>query len=201
MPEPNADLMAFVEALISKPKGSKRKPFINRESLDKKAHAKAIAEAARKARPLDSPRWKDEAIVLLRRHTTCTCGASFVAPSDNVFMRRFHPTYGVHFQAIPFHDWTPLHLFLPHHIETHEVRVAVCCECFPQRITSVLNQLPLFKDPECQTTSTQSDALSPSSSSVESSPSSTIVIESRTGSPITLHSDDFVASSNVSASA
>lgn len=160
-PQPPDDLLAFVNALIGsgkKPAASKRKPFINRERIDAKAHRKAIDDASVKARPIDSSRWTDEAIVLLRRHTTCACGSEFIAPSDNVFIRRFHPTYGLHFTPIPLRSWSAQWLLLPRHIETHEVSVAVCCNCFERHIPAVISQQQLIFDQE------NTECLSPSTS-------------------------------------
>jgi hypothetical protein len=95
-----------------------------------KAKAKAVPPAKverdiRFAR-LSSSRWKDEAIVLLVTESRCACGANFEHPHPNLFVRRFHPVWGVHFEALGI---KPIATTMPYKVERHISRIPHCHRC------------------------------------------------------------------------
>lgn len=150
------DLMDFVNSLL----GPQAKPRAKRVSNGtaasmQRARAKNAAAYAAELHkltlphPLVSTRWHDESITLTIRELRCSCGAVHVSPCENVFIRRYHPQFGIHEVPIPLREWSPLWLLLPRRIERHEVPIAVCHLCFePKRLTELLSQPQLFSSPE-----------------------------------------------------
>ena len=131
------DLGAFIASAIKKqPKGKGAKA----------PRPKASEREIRLKRTYDS-RWADEALVLIVNRVLClSCGEQHTAPVPRLFLRRYHPKWGIHEMALEVAPQAPM-LSSPPRVEYHDDTCPVCHLCLTPEINGRSKQLPFdFKD-------------------------------------------------------
>ena len=148
----------FISSIISSSPSGKSNRQRRKEKKRRQAEGALKEEQANAKRPSDreirlarlsSPRWQDEAIVLLVTKSHCLhCGGEYSSPHAFPFIRRFHPIYRIHEQALGLRPSEELLRNLPQRIETREIEVPCCHLCFGLGGELPLNQLslPLFEE-------------------------------------------------------
>ncbi len=123
------DLGAFIaSALKTKGKGAK-------------APGPKASDRERRLRRVYDSRWADEALVLIISRITCLgCGTVHTAPVPRLFLRRYHPKYGIHEMALEVAPKTPM-LSTPPRVEYHDDDCPVCHLCISPAINGRSRQI------------------------------------------------------------
>lgn len=124
------DLKALVDKLAAEGAKVKSQP-----------KAKPQPKPRTEVKPINSSKWQMTAIVLEVYQITCRCGHQSQAPAEHPFLRRTHPIYGTHDQAL-MHSWHPnYYIGLPRITAVVPRQVSTCHECFsPQTYAPELAQ-------------------------------------------------------------
>ena len=125
--------------------------FINQAVLasrERKTKPKQPQEAAAPLPKLMSSRWIDERVVYLVTTTHCACGAVHSQTNPHPMLRRFHPLWGIHEEAISLAPGIASRSILPISLEQRNISIRNCHECLGPADINPYTQLDLFHQPE-----------------------------------------------------
>lgn len=122
------NLDALIASLV---KDSKRQRYEKKKAeLAKVIATPVVTPKQERLARLEDPRWRDESLVLIVVESVCQCGARYEAPHPNLFLRRYHPIWGLHWvEAVVFR---PLVTSKTYRVERQERRIAYCHKCLSQ---------------------------------------------------------------------
>lgn len=136
----------LTDLILGLAKEAKREAY---ESRVARANAKAQEPTPREvrlARMADS-RWTDESIVQLVTESRCACGANYEHPHAGLFIRRYHPIWGVHFEHLAYR---PIVTSMTYRIDRHIRDISHCHRCLTQHdVDSLISQMSLFPQEQC----------------------------------------------------
>lgn len=123
-----------LEALVAMLIGQTKKA--PRAGAEKKQTSALAASATNAPLPKEgtpqwklSTRWTDVALIVVAQEVICdNCNARDISSQPFVYVQRFHPSFGIHREALASHS--PRHGELPRRVETITSRVMFCRHCF-----------------------------------------------------------------------
>lgn len=109
----------------------KEKPsFVSQTSAHKKPETVRVID-----------QWKDIGVVLLVNRMACAeCGVVHEAPNPYPFLKKSHPTKGLHYEALKPERYRSLSR-LPHEIEYQEGTTPACQECFKFGLSETFEEI------------------------------------------------------------
>lgn len=122
---PNDSATDFIASLLAE---VDKQPKIKKKRTVKSPSQLVINTPANR---LLSTNWKDEAIILLITHAYCiSCKRIHTAPNAYPMLRRWHPSWGIHEEALGLRPSTDLMRELPHRLEERTIETPCCHICF-----------------------------------------------------------------------
>lgn len=90
---------------------------------------------------LISAKWREEKLILLVTRSRCECGELYTSPAPRMFIRRFHPQFGIHLEPLVVRPRSPLLAISPPEIEYVDEEISICHRCLPQRTDAAIAEV------------------------------------------------------------
>lgn len=159
MPPLDTSLDTFIANILSKPSQKRGRPKNTAPKSTPPSTPPSTPQLTPRQRihlqrqRTTSPRWRTEALILLHRQFTCTnCGHIDSTTEPHIFLRKWHPQYGLHYARLTHYEATITYHTFPRREETTRERVPFCWCCFiPQETVTPNHQqlsFPLTEPPQ-----------------------------------------------------
>lgn len=123
-----SEALSFVEKEKAK-KAKDRSKKAKQTAALKKAQSILTTPVVFRQQRLESSRWVSEALVMVVSEGHCACGVHYEYPHQRLFVKRYHPLYGIHMEALGVR---PVVTSLPFHVERDVHSLEACPKCFTQ---------------------------------------------------------------------
>lgn len=120
-------------------KSTKQKPG-PKAPTTRPSSAPAPTEREMRIQRILSQRWRNEQLILLVTRTRCECGELYTAPHPRMFIRRFHPQFGVHLEPLMVRPHSPMIAASPPIVEYIDENASICHRCLPSRQETAKNE-------------------------------------------------------------